>query len=102
MHLSCRASISLAFLTWFGVAYADGTPEQRQACMQDALRLCSSEIPDVPRITACMIRNMHKLSPPCRSQFAADARTAAHPPRQERATLAEEALFGRPGQFPVQ
>ncbi|XIA65143.1 hypothetical protein ACFIOY_01525 [Bradyrhizobium sp. TZ2] len=31
------------------------TPEQEQACTGDAFRLCSSEIPDVSRVTACMV-----------------------------------------------
>jgi hypothetical protein len=45
------------------------TAEQQQACTGDAFRLCSSDIPDVDRITACMIRNKSQLSPPCRAQF---------------------------------
>ena len=45
------------------------TPEQQQACTGDAFRLCGSDIPDVDRITACMIRNKSQLSPPCRAQF---------------------------------
>ncbi len=45
------------------------TPEQQQACTDDALRLCSAEVPDVDRITACMARHKAELSPPCRAQF---------------------------------
>jgi hypothetical protein len=45
------------------------TAEQQQACSPDAFRLCSSEIPDVDRITACMIRNRAQLSPQCRAFF---------------------------------
>jgi hypothetical protein len=47
------------------------TAEQQQACTGDAFRLCSSDIPDVDRITACMIRNKSQLSPPCRAHFRA-------------------------------
>ena len=47
------------------------TPEQEQACTSDAFRLCSSEIPDVARVTACMARKQAQLSPPCRVQFRA-------------------------------
>jgi hypothetical protein len=46
-----------------------GTPEQRAACMGDAFRFCSSEIPNIPRITACMEKNLRRLSPACRAQF---------------------------------
>ncbi|WOH51771.1 hypothetical protein [Bradyrhizobium sp. sBnM-33] len=45
------------------------TPEQEQACTGDAFRLCSSDIPDVGRVTACMVRNKSQLSPACRAHF---------------------------------
>jgi hypothetical protein len=32
------------------------TPEQQAACSDDAFRLCSADIPDVDRVTACMVR----------------------------------------------
>jgi hypothetical protein len=48
---------------------ADAYTAEQQACTGDAFRLCSSEIPDVDRITACMIRNQAQLSPECRAQF---------------------------------
>ena len=48
------------------------TPEQEQACTGDAFRLCSAEIPDVGRVTACMIAKKELLSPPCRVYFRQD------------------------------
>ena len=48
------------------------TPEQQQACSGDAFRLCSAEIPDVDRVTICMIRNKSQLSPECRVFFRPD------------------------------
>jgi hypothetical protein len=45
------------------------TAEQQQACTPDAMRLCSSFIPDVDRITACMIEKKSQLSPECRRLF---------------------------------
>ena len=48
------------------------TPEQEQACTGDAFRLCSSEIPDVGRVTACMVAKRDQLSPPCRVYFRPD------------------------------
>ncbi|WP_291612889.1 hypothetical protein [Bradyrhizobium sp.] len=45
------------------------TPEQQQACTPDAMRLCGSYIPDVDRITACMIQRKSQLSPECRRFF---------------------------------
>jgi hypothetical protein len=47
------------------------TPEQQQACTPDAFRLCGDAIPDVDRVTACMIRNKSQLSPGCRAFFRA-------------------------------
>jgi hypothetical protein len=41
------------------------TGEQQQACSGDAFRLCSAYIPDVERITACMVRNRSQLTPAC-------------------------------------
>ena len=52
------------------------TPEEQQACSDDAFRLCSAEIPDVDRITVCMIRNKSRLSPGCRVFFRRDPEAA--------------------------
>ena len=54
-----------------------GTPEQQQACQPDAMRLCSEFVPDVERITACMVKNRIRLSPPCRAVFS-------KPPRKDK------------------
>jgi len=55
--------------TFSTTSNAEGTPEQRWACEQDAFKYCSSEIPSVSRVTTCMTKNLKKLSPPCRAQF---------------------------------
>jgi hypothetical protein len=47
-------------------AYSD---EERQACEQDAFRLCNHAIPDQDRVKACLIANMSKLTPACRRMF---------------------------------
>jgi hypothetical protein len=68
--LIAAASIALVALAATpGAAHAAGTPEQRRACRSDAMRLCRNYIPNVGRITACMQRNIRRLSPACRSQF---------------------------------
>lgn len=48
---------------------SQGTPEQRRACRKDAMKFCREFVPDVKRITACMEKNVRKLSPLCRTQF---------------------------------
>jgi hypothetical protein len=60
--LAQAAALAVSILPTGGQAY---TADQQQACTGDALRICSSEIPDVDRITACMIRNKSQLSPAC-------------------------------------
>ncbi|HLH12407.1 MAG TPA: hypothetical protein VKV77_11080 [Methylovirgula sp.] len=59
------------------------TAEQRAACTPDALRLCSSEIPDVGKIVACMQAKMASLSPACRAVFQTAG--LAHHPRERLA-----------------
>jgi hypothetical protein len=51
-------------------AAAQGTPEQRAACEQDAYRLCSQYIPDERRTGNCLRRNRISLSPACRRLFS--------------------------------
>ena len=62
--------IALA-LAFFAAAPAEAqpTPAQRQACEQDAFRLCNDAIPDEQRVRQCLVRNMRKLNPTCRSAF---------------------------------
>ena len=40
--------------------------EAQQMCTGDAFRLCSSDIPDIPKITACMMKHRASLSSGCR------------------------------------
>ena len=72
-NFGCGLMLATAFAVsmWpaTGQAY---TPEQEQACTSDAFRLCSSEIPNVDRVTACMVAKKSQLSPPCRAQFRPD------------------------------
>jgi hypothetical protein len=41
--------------------------EAQQMCTGDAFRLCGSEIPNVSKITACMIKQRTSLSAGCRT-----------------------------------
>ena len=64
--LMLAITLSASLLSGAAQAY---TPEQQQACSGDAFRLCGPEIPDVDRVTVCMIRNQSLLSPGCRVYF---------------------------------
>jgi hypothetical protein len=45
------------------------TEEQQRLCNDDAMRLCSEDVPDVERTTACMQRHRALLSKECKSVF---------------------------------
>jgi hypothetical protein len=74
------AAFGLAFAAGSTPTAAQGTPEQRQACQPDAMRLCSEFVPDVDRITACMVKNRIRLSPPCRAVFTAPRKAKGFKP----------------------
>jgi hypothetical protein len=67
--LTNLVAAALVAVTAFDASADDGTAEQRSACEHDAFAFCRSEIPNVDRITACMVKNLKKLSPRCRAQF---------------------------------
>lgn len=46
--------------------------EAQQMCTSDAFRLCSSEIPNIPKITACMFKHRAELSSGCRAVMDRD------------------------------
>ena len=69
MIVVCAALIALVAPLAISPANANGTPEQRRACRKDAMTFCREFVPNVKRITACMEKNVSKLSPPCRAQF---------------------------------
>jgi hypothetical protein len=58
-----------------------GTYEQQMACTPDVWRLCSSAIPDVNRITACLRQNTPSLSDGCRAVFEAENSVPQPAPR---------------------
>ncbi len=46
--------------------------EAQQMCTGDAFRLCSSEIPNISKITACMMKQRANLSSGCRAVMDRD------------------------------
>ena len=66
--LSVAAAVAIS-LTSFAAHAVEATAEQRRACTPDAFRLCSSHIPNVDAIIACMRANKSKLSPACKLVF---------------------------------
>ena len=76
--LTAATVLALGMLTTASHAY---TFEQQQMCSGDAMRLCSSEIPNVDRITACMERQRDYLSEGCRAVFEVESPAAEAPAR---------------------
>jgi hypothetical protein len=65
-----KISLALAFATAFSAVSSTAShafsSEAQQQCTGDAFRLCSSEIPNIPKITACMMKHRADLSVGCR------------------------------------
>jgi hypothetical protein len=77
--LSLASVASICGLIWaasLAPTFAQGTPEQQQACQPDAMRLCSEFVPNVEQITACMTKKKALLSRECKAVFG--------PPRRRR------------------
>ena len=67
---ACKMLIATAFaLGALGTSAQAYSQEQEQMCTGDAMRLCSSEIPDVDRVTACMVQHKSELSAGCKAVF---------------------------------
>ncbi len=79
MKLSIAGAMGLAAAGMFGVlsapALAQGTAEERSACMGDAFKFCGSDIPDVSRIEACLKSKVNQLSPGCKAEFEPNGHT---------------------------
>jgi hypothetical protein len=76
-----QAGLALAVAASFSAVTSTASfafsAEAQQMCTGDAFRLCSSEIPNIPAITSCMVKNRSNLSTGCRAvmdrEFAAQS-----------------------------
>ena len=71
-----QAGLVLAFAVSFSALSSSSSfafsAEAQQMCTGDAFRLCSSEIPNIPAITACMFKKRANLSSGCRAVMDKD------------------------------
>jgi hypothetical protein len=70
-----RAGLTLAFVLSLCALSTQSfafSAEAQQMCTGDAMRLCSSEIPNISKITACMIKQRASLSAGCRTVMDRD------------------------------
>ncbi|MCK1745797.1 hypothetical protein IVA80_34800 [Bradyrhizobium sp. 139] len=68
-------SLSLGFAAMVSMVSTSSfafSSEAQQQCTGDAFRLCSSEIPNIPKITACMVKHRSDLSAGCRAVMDKD------------------------------
>jgi hypothetical protein len=77
-----QAGLVVAFAVSFSALSSSSSfafsAEAQQMCTSDAFRLCSSEIPNIPKITACMIKQRANLSSGCRTVLDHDLAAQAH------------------------
>lgn len=67
----------LGLMSYSTVSRALGSAEERAACTPDVFRLCSSDIPNVDKIIACMKAKQSQLSPKCKAAFNPPENTKA-------------------------
>jgi len=68
MRIILRLSAVLAFFA-LTPAFAQGTPEQREACEGDANRVCEAYIPDAVAIERCLRANAGSISTACKAEL---------------------------------
>jgi hypothetical protein len=75
-HRTSRVAILFAIACTATALAARPSPafasDAQQMCTGDAMRLCGHEIPNVQRITACMVKHRANLSPGCRAVMDRD------------------------------
>ena len=84
-RIACKTALVLTAAFCFSALATNASfafsSEAQQQCTGDAFRLCGSEIPNVTKITACMIKQRASLSSGCRSvmdrELAAKTKVAA-------------------------
>ncbi len=72
MPIALFARSSAVFASLFlaaAPAAAQGTAQERSACIGDAFRFCAADIPNVPRIESCLERKQNELTPACQAEF---------------------------------
>jgi hypothetical protein len=86
MRIVCWPVLSVGVLLFsLNGAAAQGTPDARQACTPDAMRLCSEFIPDAGKVKTCMMAKRSQLSQECRTAIAAGRGGGRHVARHHKA-----------------
>jgi hypothetical protein len=99
LQLGSMLALALAVSLWPAASQAY-TPEQQQACTGDAMQLCGEFVPDVDRITACMIRKKSQLSPGCRAHFRQESEEVTAAPAGRPMAIRPAAARKKPASKP--
>lgn len=59
--------LAVAFIAVVPAPALAETAEERQACMDDAFKVCGHAIPDRDRVGACLFANKSRISAACRT-----------------------------------
>lgn len=71
-------AVAVSFSALSATASHAFSSEAQQMCTGDAFKLCSDEIPNIPKITACMIKKRASLSTGCRAVMDRDLAAKAN------------------------
>lgn len=95
--VACVGAFLLGMATTAAVAE---TPEQRQACTDDAFRVCNDAVPDQNRVFNCLVQKNQQISPLCRSALAPYL-PAEHPTAQAAPRQAGKSKAPKPSKGPL-
>ena len=90
MKFICSVAVVAATILTPALVAAQGTAEQKNACMGDAFQFCGDYIPDATKIEACLRKNVKIISPECGAQFK---------PMSQRAKLQPTPVADRHGPY---
>jgi hypothetical protein len=76
MRLMLGFAFVLAILLAPSAARTEATHAEREACTQDAFRICSHAIPDRERVRSCLRQNIRRISSLCRGALQRASRGA--------------------------
>lgn len=94
--------LAVALTFYASASLALGTDAERAACTPDVFRLCSSDIPSVDRIVACLVREKPRLSPACQAVVTAAGRTTTTATRSISEPSSTWCVFPDGGKDPAQ
>ncbi len=103
--IGCRLAVAAVLLAIPSVSFPQqdqGTPEQREACTPDAMRLCGAYLLDPRSVEACLRAAGPRLSQPCYDVFFPPQAASPPPPPMRGAPPPPKGSRKRPPPPPPQ